>query len=414
MDRIRLRAYAKLIAVSGVNVMPGQRVVIRTAPEALEFVEMVAEECYLAGAEKVSVEWRYDPITRLNIKYQDSKTLGEVEPWEELRLKDRAETLPANIYLDSDDPDGLAGIDADKWAAAQQARYTVIRPYRDAMENRYQWCVAAVAGKKWAEKVFPDVPEDEAVEKLWEAIFKCARIDDDPLSAWKNHNKEIAGRCARLNALKLRRLVYKSKSTGTDFSVGLMPQMRFMGGADALETPQGHEKGVFFNANIPSEEVFTSPMKGQAEGTVYATRPLSYRGVLIENFSIRFEGGKAVEAHAEKNEDVLKLMLSMDEGASYLGECALVPYHSPIRETGILFYNTLLDENAACHLAMGAGYSSCLENAMDYTQEQARELGMNDSMIHEDFMIGSEDLCIIGITESGEEVQIFRNGDWAF
>ena len=334
--------------------------------------------------------------------------LGRVEPWEEQRLKEKSEKLPANIYLDSDDPDGLAGIDQDKWAKAQQARYKVTKPYRDAMENKYQWCVAAVPGVKWARKVFPGLDDETAVEKLWEAILKCSRADEDPMEAWRAHNARLKARCEWLNSLKLRRLVYKSEMSGTDFNVGLIPQMLFMGGAEGLP-----DSGVLYDANIPSEEVFTTPMKGDVEGLAVATRPLSYRGVLIENFSVRFEKGRAVEVHAEKNEEALRLMIAMDDGASMLGECALVPYNSPIRESGILFYNTLFDENASCHLALGDGYSSCLEDFEKYTLEETRALGVNESMIHEDFMIGTPDLCITGITEDGREVPIFVNGDWA-
>ena len=413
MNTEKLCAYARLIAKKGINIVPGQEVVIRSAPEQLSFLEMLVEECYLAGASKVTVDWRFEPLTKLDIKYQTDEVLGRVEKWEEARLQERVEKLPAEIYLDSDDPDGLAGIDTDKWAAAQQKRFSVTRPYRDAMENRNQWCVAAVPGVKWAEKVFPQLSSADAVEKLWEAILRCSRVENDPIAAWEAHDKELARRCEWLNSLHLRRLHYKSEQTGTDFHVGLMPQMRFCGGEEPVEMPAGSGETVFFNANIPSEEVFTTPMKGDAEGIVYATKPLSYRGVLIEDFSVRFEHGHAVEVHAKKNEDALKLMISMDEGASMLGECALVPWHSPIRESGILFYNTLYDENAACHLALGDGYSSCLEDALSYTPEQARALGVNFSMIHEDFMIGSDDLSIVGITEDGKEIQIFEKGEWA-
>lgn len=408
MDKNKLRSYAELIAHLGVNVQPGQEVIIRSEPEQMEFLEMLTEQCYLAGASKVTVEWRCQALQKLDIKYQSDEVLGRVEPWEEQRLKEKSEKLPANIYLDSDDPDGLAGIDQDKWAKAQQARYNVTKPYRDAMENKYQWCVAAVPGVKWARKVFPGLDDETAVEKLWEAILKCSRADEDPVEAWRAHNARLKARCEWLNSLKLRRLVYKSEMSGTDFNVGLIPQMLFMGGAEGLP-----DSGVLFDANIPSEEVFTTPMKGDVEGLAVATRPLSYRGVLIENFSVRFEKGRAVEVHAEKNEEALRLMIAMDDGASMLGECALVPYNSPIRESGILFYNTLFDENASCHLALGDGYSSCLEDFEKYTLEETRALGVNESMIHEDFMIGTPDLCITGITEDGREVPIFVNGDWA-
>lgn len=408
MDKNKLRSYAELIARLGVNVQPGQEVIIRSEPEQMEFLEMLTEQCYLAGASKVTVEWRCQALQKLDIKYQSDEVLGRVEPWEEQRLKEKSEKLPANIYLDSDDPDGLAGIDQDKWAKAQQARYKVTKPYRDAMENKYQWCVAAVPGVKWARKVFPGLDDETAMEKLWEAILKCSRADENPMEAWRAHNARLKARCEWLNSLKLRRLVYKSEMSGTDFNVGLIPQMLFMGGAEGLP-----DSGVLYDANIPSEEVFTTPMKGDVEGLAVATRPLSYRGVLIENFSVRFEKGRAVEVHAEKNEEALRLMIAMDDGASMLGECALVPYNSPIRESGILFYNTLFDENASCHLALGDGYSTCLEDFEKYTLEETRALGVNESMIHEDFMIGTPDLCITGITEDGREVPIFVNGDWA-
>ena len=228
------------------------------------------------------------------------------------------------------------------------------------------------------------------------------------MSAWREHNADLKRRCDYLNSLGLRRLKYRS-SNGTDFSVGLIPEALFLAGAeDTLGS------GITYNPNIPSEEVFTSPMRGDAEGIVYSTRPLSYRGVMIENFSIRFEGGKVVEVHAEKNEDALRTMVAMDEGAAMLGECALVPYDSPIRNSGIMFYNTLFDENAACHLALGAGFTSCIRDYDKYSIEECRSMGINDSMIHEDFMIGSHDTDITGITADGREVPIFRNGGWAF
>ena len=409
MDINVLRSYAELIARSGIAVMPGQYVIIRTAPEQLEFLELLTEECYKAGAGKVIVEWRYQPLTRLAVKYENDETLGTVTNYEEEMLKFKCEHLPASIYLCSEDPDGLKDMDQDKWSKAQQSRYKITRAYSDAMENKYQWCVAAVPGVKWARKVFPGISDAEAVEKLWQAIISCSRAEKDPIGAWKKHSSDLHERCRWLNSLNLTRLEYKSESSGTDFSVGLMPEMLFCGGSEKL---LGHDD-VYYNANIPSEEVFTTPRCGDAEGVVYSTMPLSYRGVLIENFSLRFEKGRVVEAHAEKNEEALKLMLSMDEGASMLGECAFVPWDSPIRESGILFYETLFDENASCHLALGAGYSSCLKNFEKYSIEQARELGVNDSMIHEDFMIGTRDLSVVGVCADGSRVQIFKDGNWA-
>lgn len=409
MDKNILLSYAKLIAVTGVNVQKGQECILRTAPEQLDFVEMLIEELYLAGAGKVTLEWLWQAETRLHVKYQDDETLGAVPDYEESRMRHRSETLPAFVYLDSEDPDGLAGIDQEKWARAKQAKYLITKPYTDAMENRYQWCIAAIPGLRWAKKVFPALSDEEAVEKLWEAILRCSRaLDGNGVEAWREHDDELRRRCDYLNSLNLRRLVYKSESTGTDFSVGLMPEGVFMGGDEVLPGTALH-----YNPNIPSEEVFTTPRCGDAEGVLYSTRPLSYRGVLIENFSIRFENGRVSEVHAEKNEEALRLMVQMDDGASMLGECALVPYNSPIRESGILFYDTLFDENAACHMALGMGFSNCLRDYERYTLDEARALGVNDSMIHEDFMIGSADLCVTGITADGREVEIFKNGGWA-
>lgn len=408
MDKNSLGKYAGLIASMGVNIRPGQECVINAELDQPEFVDMLAEECYKLGAAKVMVDWSHQSLTKLHTQYQTIDTLGRVEEWEERRLIHRRDTLPAMIYLESADPDGLSGMDQEKWAKSVQMRYKVIKPIRDAMENKYQWCIAAVPGKKWAEKVFPGLPVDEAMEKLWEAILYTSRTQGDPLKNWREHNADLEARCKYLNSLALRALHYTA-SNGTDLTVGLMPQSVFHGGADTVRG--GSDR---FDANIPSEEVYTSPKAGQAEGTVYSTRPLSYRGVMIEDFSIRFENGRVAEVHAKKNEDVLKTMVKMDEGASMLGECALVPFDSPIRNSGIMFYSTLFDENAACHLALGMGFADCVRDYESYTLEECRTMGVNDSMIHEDFMIGSADLDITGVTADGKQVPIFRNGGWAF
>lgn len=408
MDEKKLKGYAELIVRVGANIQKGQDVIISAELDQPDFVELVVEECYKAGAAEVRVEWTHQPLKLLHVQYQSLERLGSIVGWEKQRLLHRAETLPAMIYLESADPAGLDALDQEKWGKSVQMRWGVIKPIRDSMENKYQWCIAAVPGKKWAKKVFPELPEAEAVEKLWEAILYTSRAEHDGVAAWREHNARLKSRCDYLNALGLRRLHYVS-SNGTDLSVGLIPEAQFLAGS---ETTLG--RGVTFNPNIPSEEVFTSPMKGDAEGIVYSTRPLSYRGTMIENFSIRFENGRVSEVRAEKGEEALKTLVGMDEGSAMLGECALVPYDSPIRNSGIMFYNTLFDENAACHLALGEGFANCIRDYDKYTLEQCREMGINMSMIHEDFMIGSEDLDITGVTESGETVQIFKNGGWAF
>ena len=408
MNKTRLRKYANLIARCGVNVQKGQEVVINAGLDQPEFVKMVVEECYKAGAKEVSVEWHYQPLTKAHVRYCSDKVLATVEKWQVEKLEHRAEVLPCMIHLISDDPDGLAGINQKKMAKSMAARSKIIKPIRTKMENKYQWCIAAVPGKEWAKKVFPGERASVAIEKLWEAILSTSRVNDDPIEAWRLHNENLASKCAYMNSLGIKELKYKSKS-GTDFRVGLLPNAIFMaGGEETLG------RGVYYNPNIPSEELFTSPRKGDADGIVYSSRPLSYGGELIDEFWVRFEGGRAVEVGAKKNEDLLREMINMDEGASYLGEVALVPYSSPIRESGLLFYNTLFDENAACHLALGRGFTNVIKNYENYTEKELHDMGINDSFMHEDFMIGTEDMDITAVCEDGREVPIFRGGEWAF
>ena len=408
MNKTRLRKYANLIARCGVNVQKGQEVVINAGLDQPEFVKMVVEECYKAGAKEVSVDWHYQPLTKTHVRYCSDKVLANIEKWQIEKLERRAEVLPCMIHLISDDPDGLAGINQKKMAKSMAARSKIIKPIRTKMENTYQWCIAAVPGKEWAKKVFPGERASVAVEKLWEAILSTSRVNDDPIESWRLHNESLAAKCNYMNSLGIKELKYKA-SNGTDFRVGLLPNAIFMaGGEETLG------RGVYYNPNIPSEELFTSPRKGDADGIVYSSRPLSYGGELIDNFWVKFEGGKAVEVGAEKNEALLREMISMDEGAAYLGEVALVPYSSPIRESGLLFYNTLFDENAACHLALGRGFTNVIKGYENYTEKELHEMGINDSFMHEDFMIGTKDLSITAVCEDGKEIAIFDNGEWAF
>lgn len=409
MDKKRLQKYAELVVKCGLNVQKGQEVIIRCGLDQPDFVTMCVEECYKCGAERVKVEWSYMPVSKLGYKYRSLETLSEFTDVEKAEWERKVEKLTCLLWLDSDDPDGLNGTDSEKISKANQARYPFIKPYRDALENKYQWCIAAVPGKEWAQKIFPELSAEAAIEALWENILLCSRVyaDNDPVKAWETHNENLAKRCEFLNKYKFDRLEYKS-ANGTDFTVGLNPIGIFMGGG---EYTLG--SNIYFNPNIPSEEVFTSPVRGRAEGKVVATKPLSYQGKLIENFWVRFKDGKVVETYAEKNGDLLKKMVSMDEGAAYLGECALIAYDSPINNTGVLFYNTLFDENASCHLALGRGFNNCLENYENYSVEECEKLGINSSMIHVDFMIGSKDMCITGITKDGERVAIFKDGNWA-
>ena len=407
MEFSRLASYAALIVEKGINPQKGQDVIIIAGLDQPEFVRLVVELCYKRGAGKVIVDWTDMPCAKLDQLYQTQEKLSQVYPWELAKLQWRADTLPALLWLDSDDPDGMEGIDQEKRARAQMARYPHIKPLRDAMENRFQWCIAGGPGKEWACKVFPGIPAENAVEKLWEAILAAARANGDPIANWNTHNLTIHRRTEQLNAFNFTELEYKA-SNGTDFRVGLIPQGIFAGAAE--KDLSGRE----FNPNIPSEEIFTSPMRGKAEGIVYATKPLSWQGSMIEDFSLRFEAGKVVEVKAAKGQEALEKMISMDEGASYLGECALIAHDSPINNTGILFYSTLYDENASCHLALGRGFENCIGNFANYTQEEMRAMGINDSMIHVDFMIGCADLDITGTTRDGQRIPIFRQGAWCF
>ena len=408
MQKTVLKNYAKLLARVGLNVQKGQEVIVCAELDQPEFVTYVAEECYRAGASRVRVEWTHQPLSRLAAEYRTEEGLSEVLPWQEEKLRCEVRELPARLYLESEDPDGMSGTDSEKLAHALQARQRIVKPYRDRMENKYQWCIAAVPGRAWAKKVFPKDAPSAAEEKLWRAILTASRsLEGNPMANWQAHNEALEKRCAYLNSLGLASLEYRS-SNGTDLRVGLLKEGLFMGGGERTLS------GVYFNANIPSEECFTTPKKGEAEGIVYSTKPLSYRGQLIRNFSVRFEGGRAVEVHAAQGEAALRKMIAMDEGAAMLGECALVPYHSPISQSRVLFYNTLFDENAACHLALGRGFTNCVRDYEKYTEEQLHGMGVNDSMIHTDFMIGNDDLEITGVTDTGARVPVFTNGDWAF
>jgi len=407
MQKTRLRRYARLIARMGCNVQKGQDVLLFAGLDQPEFVAMVTDELYKAGARKVFVKFSYQPLDKLHIRHRSLRSLSALEDFEIAEYKYMQDKLPCRLFIDSDDPDGLKGVNVAKMSKGQQARYPIIKPYRDAINGKHQWCIAAVPGAAWAKKVFPGERTSRAIEKLWEAILSTARVDDDPIAAWEAHNADLARRCEYLNNLGIETLEYHA-SNGTNLKVGMISEAVFCGGGETTNS------GVFFNPNIPTEECFISPDKNKADGIVYSSKPLSYQGQLIENFWFRFENGRVVEGHAEKNDDLLQKMIDMDEGARHLGECALVPFDSPINNTGLLFYNTLFDENACCHLALGFGFPDSIRGHHDRSLEEIHALGVNESMIHEDFMIGTEDLSIIAHCHDGKTVEIFKDGTWAF
>lgn len=408
MNKSTLKKYAHLIAKVGANVQKGQYVTVVANIDQELLTNYVVEECYKLGAHLVNVEWQSDKLSKTQYKKASVKALSEFPVWKEEKQKFINEKLPVMIYIESSDPDSLKGVNQSKVAQVHKNMISHIKKYRDERENKYQWVIAGAPSKAWAKKVFPGVSTTKAVNMLWDAILSTSRCGEDPIKAWDEHNANLDKHTNHLNSLNLDYLHYES-SNGTNFKVWLNDKAIWCSGNELIK-----ETGVYFNPNIPTEECFTSPIAGKAEGIVYSSKPLSYNGELIVNFSIRFENGKAVEVHAEQGENLLKEMIAMDEGACKLGEVALVPFDSPINNTGILFYNTLYDENAACHLALGIGFNNCIKDYEKYTNEEIKKMGVNDSGIHVDFMIGSKDLNITGYTRDGKKVQIFKNGNWAF
>ncbi len=409
MNKTILRKYAKLAVKMGVNIKKGQGCIISVAVDQHEFALMVQDEAYKAGAKWVRIEWTCLASAKLKYRHESATTLSKVAKWEEEKAQYDVDNLPAFIRIESDDPDGLKGVNAEKMQKVNIARMGVLKKYRDAKEDKFQWSIIAVPSVKWAKKVFPGVRGSVAVEKLWEAILDTVRVskDNDPVAEWDAHNNNLQDKCKKLTELELDYLHY-TNGVGTDFKVWLIENTRWMGGGEYLLDGE-----TFYNPNMPTEEVFISPMKGKAEGTVVSTKPLSYQGRLINNFSITFENGKAVSWKAEEGADVLDKMITTDEGAAMLGEVALIPHNSPISNSNILYYNTLFDENASCHLAIGRGFGANLIGYENMSLEEQKEKGINDSLIHVDFMIGSADMSIVGYKKDGTAVQIFKDGNWA-
>lgn len=407
MDKKLLQDYARLIAVKGVAVEKGDEIWLYAGLDQPDFVYQVVEECYKAGAGKVRVIYSDPRLSKLSYKYMKTSDLCKIPPYKMGEYKYMAKKFPSRLYLESDDPNALKGINQSKLSKVSIKTGLKIKPYRNQIEGKHKWCIAGVPGVAWAKSVFPNDNDEVAVEKLWDAILKTSRVDgNDPVENWNKHNQNVHNHCQKLDNLNLKYLLYKSKN-GTDFKVELIEGVKWGGGFELTQD------GRKFNPNIPSEECFTSPKAGSCEGVVYATKPLSFRGEIIDNFYIKFKDGKVSEVHAEKNQKLLEFLVSADEGAKMLGECALVAYDSPINNTGILFNSTLYDENACCHLALGMGFRELLPGSENMNEEEIKAHGINDSIIHVDFMIGSSDLSIIGVDKNGKETVIFKEGNWA-
>ena len=406
VDKSVFEKIAKLAVNVGVNLQKGQELVLTISTDASYLAPYIVEEAYKAGAKLVEVNWTNDLTARLTMQYADLETLSTVEKWQEEKAKRQSEVIPCKIFIEDSDPDAFNGLDVDKMTASRLARMKVLKKYRDLQENKDQWTILAVPSKSWAKKVFPDLELEEAVGKLWDAIIKTTRLEGDPVENWNNHVKFLHDKASYLNEINLDYLRYTSNN-GTDFTIKLQPNHVWI---SAQET---NLRGIPFVANMPTEEVFTMPKRDGANGVVVATKPLSLNGVLIENFKVYFKDGYAYKLEAEKGLEMLEKTLSMDESSKYLGEVALVPYDSPINQTGLLFYNTLFDENACCHLAFGSAYTINLKGYENMSKEELDAAGVNDSVNHIDFMIGSSDLEIKGYDFNGKEYVIFKNGVWA-
>ena len=402
----KLLEYARLLVRVGLNVQKGQRLVISSPVECAFFARMCAEEAYAIGCREVVMNWHDDAMARMKYLQADDEIFDEVPLWRRLFFNDYALEGAAYLAISASDPENFKGVETGRIIRAQQASGKALKDFdRLQMCGGFPWCIASIPIPSWARRVFPGVSDEEAMEKLWEAILSTSRVNEDPIKAWEEHNADLKKRCDYLNSLGIESLHYTA-ANGTDLTVGMIPEAIFCGGAETSK------QNIVFNPNIPSEECFISPMKGKAEGIVYSTKPLSYQGQIIDNFSMRFENGKVVEAKAEVGEELLNTMLSMDEGARRLGELALIPCSSPINQSGILFYETLFDENASCHLALGRGFNDCIEDHLNKTNEECHALGINESMIHVDFMIGAPDMTITGY-KNGVATPIFVNGEWA-
>ena len=402
-----LEKYADVVIRVGLNLRADQRLSIRGNLESAPFIRKAAESAYKAGARYVDVLWSDDQISRIRLQHAEPETLTRLPEWMPVRYEEYAKNGEAELSILAVDPDLYNGIDPDRVAITRKTLLEKVWEPIRKYENLSNWCVVAVSTAPWARKVFPDLSEDQAVEKLWEAIFHACRIDvSDPVGAWETHVQKLIKYKDYLDARRYTALHYRAP--GTDLTIGL-PEKQFWSGAQ-----ESFKNGITCTVNIPTEEVFAAPHKDRADGVVTVSRPLSVAGTLIEDFTIRFENGRVVNYSAKKGEESLRKLLETDENAVRLGEVALVPNSSPISQSGILFYNTLFDENAASHIALGNAYRTSIQGGDEMSDEEFAANGGNKSLIHVDFMIGSGEMDIDGLCEDGTREPVMRAGEWAF
>ncbi len=411
MDQTLLQKYAEFIVKVGVNVQPEQTLIIRCPIEGAFFGRACMEAALKAGARDVVMRWEDEKAARIRMELASEEALCDVKPYELRSNLDYAESKGGVCLLaiDGEDPEIFKGLDAGKLNRVNLAKRSAMAPWREyTMKDRVQWCVVAMPTPAWASSIYPQLPAEEAVETLWKTIFDVCRVTGgDPVGAWKEHVAKTTARRDHLNELELVSIHLQS-ANGTDLTVGLAEGHTWEGASSVAEN------GATFIANVPTEEVFTAPHKDRVNGVVKGTKPYVYNGQLIEGFSVTFKDGKVVEHSAQKNDDLLGELLQSDEGACHIGEVALVPTSSPINQSGLLFFNTLFDENAACHIAFGASYPGTVKGGTTMSRQELEAHGANQSVIHEDVMVGSADMTITGLTKQGETVLIFENGEWAF
>ena len=403
----KLREYAELLVRIGVNVQKGQNLVISAPVECAHFARLCARAAYAAGCREVIMNWSDDQLTREKYLHAAEDVFDTVPAWTERFYNDYAREGAAYLAISATDPENLKGVDGDRIVRSQRSRSQALKDFnRLQMANGFPWCIASIPIPAWAERVFPG--DGAAVDRLWEAIFQAVRITGDggAVDRWHAHLRMLEERKDKLNALHLRALHY-TNSLGTDLTIRL-PERHLWAAGNGVTGG-----GQPFVANIPTEEIFTAPLRDGVDGVVYASMPLCHDGNVIEGIRFVVRDGKIVEASARTGEATLKAAISLDEGASRFGEVALVPYDSPISNQKILYYNTLFDENASCHLAFGEAYNECVEGGADMDKEQLKALGLNDSITHVDFMVGTADLSIVGTARDGRQVPIFRDGNFA-
>lgn len=408
MDSKIIENYARLIARTGANIQKGQEVFITASVEIYDFIRILTRECYLAGASRVYIVYTDAEKTKMDLAYGQEDLFSHLDDMEKAQQEHFIRKFPCRIFIESDDPDAMKGIDQVKNGRITATKAKEIWQYRSKWDSECQWTIAGYPSLGWAKKVYPDLSDEEAKEKLLELILKVSRAyEGDPIENWEKHDRNLVSHMGKMNSLDLKSLHYTSKK-GTDLHIELAENVIWEAGGEYSKTAHIH-----FQPNIPTEECFTSPNKYKTEGIVFATKPLSLRGEIVEDFSIRFHEGKIVEVHAKKGEEVLKDAIFGSENGCYLGECALVPVDSPINQTGKLFFSTLYDENASCHLAFGRAFPMLIKGYEKMSQEEIDSYPLNTSTTHVDFMIGDETLEIVGETRDGKKVTLFHEGRWA-